>query len=133
MTLDESIEPSGPGYPVDGEGKRSMKPLLYGYLRLDVAGDRVDECERRIRSFAVREGYDLGMVFHEHRCERAALDAMIAELRRAECRSVVVPSAEHLIAPAEFTRAVEARLWCEAGARVLLTATTARGDNGGIR
>ncbi|WP_063063041.1 hypothetical protein [Nocardia violaceofusca] len=99
-----------------------MKPLLYGYLRLDVAGERIGECEGRIRSFADREGYDLGMVFHERRWGRAALDALIAELRRAECRDVVVPTVDHLTAPDAVRQAVESRLWCEAGAGVLIAA-----------
>ncbi|MBF5001090.1 hypothetical protein IRT45_28540 [Nocardia sp. BSTN01] len=104
---------------------------MYGYLWLDVAVERVGECDRRIRSLAAPEDYDLGMVFHERRCGRAALDALTAEVRRAECRNVAVPSVEHPTAPAALEEAVEARLRCSAGAEVLLAAAAARGDEDG--
>ncbi|WP_280398749.1 hypothetical protein [Nocardia carnea] len=97
-----------------------MKPLAYGYLRLDVAGEHIRECERRIELFADRQGYDLGMVFHERTYGRAGLDALIAELIRAQCRNVVVPELEHLTRRAALRQAVETRLWCEAGAGVLV-------------
>ncbi|MBF6435494.1 hypothetical protein [Nocardia cyriacigeorgica] len=97
-----------------------MKPLAYGYLRLDVAGESIGECERRIQQFVERQGYDLGMVFHERTYGCAALDALIAELRRAQCRNVVVPDIEHLIRQTALRQAVETRLWCEASAGVLV-------------
>lgn len=102
-----------------------MKPLVYGYLRLDVAGERIQECERRIELFADRHGYDLGMVFHERTYGRAGVDALIAELRRAQCRNVVVPDLEHLTRQAALRHAVETRLWCEAGAGVLIAGSSA--------
>ncbi|MBF6088274.1 hypothetical protein [Nocardia cyriacigeorgica] len=97
-----------------------MKPLAYGYLRLDVAGERIWECERRIQQFADRHGYDLGMVFHERTYGCAALDALIAEVRRAQCRNVVVPDLGHLKRQTAVRQVIEARLWCEAGVGVLV-------------
>lgn len=102
-----------------------MKPLVYGYLRLDVAGEHIRECERQIELFADRHGYDLGMVFHERTYGRAGLDALIAELVRAQCRNIVVPDLEHLTRQAALRQAVETRLWCEAGAGVLIAGASA--------
>lgn len=102
-----------------------MKPLVYGYLRLDVAGEQIRECERRIELFADYQGYDLGMVFHERTYGRAGLDALIAELVRAQCRNVVVPDLEHLTRQAALRQEVETRLWCEAGAGVLVAGALA--------
>jgi hypothetical protein len=94
-------------------------------LRLDVAGERIRDCERRIELFADRQGYDLGMVFHERTYGRSGLDALIAEMVRAQCRNVVVPGLEHLTRQAALRQAVETRLWCEAGAGVLVAGASA--------
>ncbi|MBF6163346.1 hypothetical protein IU486_00970 [Streptomyces gardneri] len=102
-----------------------MKPLVYSYLRLDVTGEHIRDCERRIQQFADQQGYDLGMVFHERTYGRAGLDALIAELGRAQCRYVVVPDLEHLIRQTALRLGVEARLWCEAGAGVLVAGASA--------
>ncbi|MEV3965138.1 hypothetical protein AB0M34_30345 [Nocardia sp. NPDC050193] len=102
-----------------------MKPLVYGYLRLDVAGEHIRDCERRIEQFADQQGYDLGMVFHERTYGRAGLDALVAELVRAQCRNVVVPDLEHLTRRTALRQEVEARLWCEAGAGVLVAGASA--------
>lgn len=95
-----------------------MKPLMYGYLRLDVANDHVAACEAQIQRFAEYEGFDLAMIFHERIHGATALTALIAELRRSQSHHVVVPSMEHLIRPGMSRQAVEARLWCEANAGV---------------
>jgi hypothetical protein len=95
-----------------------MRPLMYGYLRVDLVADRVGEWEHRIRSFADREGFDLGTVFQERDTGRAAFSALIQELRRAESRHVVVPSMTHVWGPGQARHALVARLWHEAAAGV---------------
>jgi hypothetical protein len=99
-----------------------MKPLMYGYLRLDVANGQVAPCEAQIRRFVEYESFDLAMIFHERIHGDAALTALIAELRRADAHHVVVPSLQHLIQPGMSRQAVEARLWREANAGVFVAA-----------
>lgn len=95
-----------------------MRPLMYGYLCVDLVADRVNEWEERIRLFADREGFDLGMVFHERGGSRGAFTTLIHELRRAEARHVVVPSMAHVWGRGQARHALVARLWDEAGAGV---------------
>src|ERR1700733_14169505 len=42
-----------------------MKPLIYGYLRVDLVAGRLADSNERIRVFAECEGFDLGTVFVE--------------------------------------------------------------------
>jgi hypothetical protein len=86
-----------------------MRPLMYGYLRLELAGGQVPACEAQIGDFAEREGFDLAMIFHERIHGDVALTALIGELRRSESHHVAVPSMEHLIQPGMSRQAVEAR------------------------
>ncbi|WP_155981126.1 hypothetical protein [Nocardia sp. CNY236] len=69
------------------------------------------------------------MVFHERTYGRSGLDALIAELVRAQCRNVVVPGLEHLTRQAALRQAVETRLWCEAGAGVLVAGASVGGPD----
>lgn len=101
-----------------------MRPLMYGYLRLDVAGDQIAACEAQIRWFAERDRLDLAMIFHERIHGGSALTALIAELQRSQCHHVVVPTMEHLIRPGMARQAIEARLWREASAGVFVAAET---------
>ncbi|NUS44479.1 MAG: recombinase family protein [Mycobacteriaceae bacterium] len=100
-----------------------MRPLMYGYMRVDLVSGEVSEWEERIRNFAAREGFDLGTVFHEPGPDRPAFNDLIHELRRAECRHVVVPAMSHVWhsgpAPGSPGRhRLVARLWEETGAGV---------------
>lgn len=95
-----------------------MRPLMYGYLRTDLVGDQKDEWEERIRLFADREGFDLGMVFHERDGRRGAFTALIHELQRAEARHVAVPSMLHVWGSGTQNHALVSRLWNEANAGV---------------
>jgi hypothetical protein len=97
---------------------------MYGYLRLELAGGHVPACEAQIRNFAEREGFDLGMIFHERIHGDVALTALIAELQRSQSQHVALPSMEHLIQPGMSRQAVEARLWREANAGVFVAANT---------
>jgi hypothetical protein len=102
----------------------TMMPLMYGYLRLDIAGGQVAACEAQIRHFVEHEGFDLAMIFHERIHGGAALTALIAELQRSQSHHVVVPALQHLIQPGMARQAVEARLWREADAGVFVAAPT---------
>jgi hypothetical protein len=95
-----------------------MSPLMYGYLRLDIAGGQVAACEAQIRQFVEHEGFDLAMIFHERIHGGAALTALIAELQRSQSHHVVVPAIQHLTQSGMARQAVEARLWREANAGV---------------
>lgn len=91
---------------------------MYGYLRTDLAEGRVAELADSICVFADREGFDLGMIFHERDSGRAAFTELIHELRRAESRHVVVPSMAHILGHGTSRQALVARLWNEAHAGV---------------
>lgn len=97
-----------------------MRPLMYGYLRLDVAGGQVTACKAQIRHFAERDSFDLAMIFHERIHGGAALTTLIAELQRTQSHHVVVPILQHLVQPGMSRQAVEARLWREANAGVFV-------------
>lgn len=104
---------------LDYEG--SLRPLMYGYLRVDLAerDGQIDEWDKQIELFASNEGFDLGMVFHDPDIKGGGFAALIEELQRAESRHVVVPSMAHVIGQGAMSRqALVARLWAEAGAGV---------------
>lgn len=80
----------------------SVKPLLYGYLRADLA-KRTGELEgwvRQIHAFAGAEGFELGTVFREPPgLKWSAFAALLIELKRSECHDVVVPAPPHMLRP----------------------------------
>lgn len=77
-----------------------MKPLIYGYLRVD--RDALDEDIRQIelalRSWAEQQGYSLARLFHEYdtTLTRPAFTALIEEIARSEAQHVIMPSLSHL-------------------------------------
>lgn len=99
-----------------------MKPLIYGYMRVgwSVGDQVVADLDLRLQDHAERLGFTFAAVFHE-----SDLDAMDAwfelkmELRRADCRHVIVPSMNHVSSDLFLRRL---RLGClleETGAEVL--------------
>lgn len=100
-----------------------MKPLLYGYLRVDddPADAEIRRMERKLRNYAEAEGFCYAGTFHEYQSGRCgALDELVRELRRAEARHVVVPSMEHLSRHPLLRSYLLNRLEFEAGARVVV-------------
>lgn len=75
-----------------------MKPLMYGYMRVD--GDEPDDdirrTERQLRALAEVEGYCFAGLFHEYDASRSTFAELIEELKRAEAHYVVIPSLRHL-------------------------------------
>ncbi len=76
-----------------------MKPLAYGYMRVDSDARDGDimQMELVLKDYAEREGYCFAAIFHEYDAtNRAAFDELIEELQRTEARCVIVPTMEHL-------------------------------------
>jgi DNA invertase Pin-like site-specific DNA recombinase len=75
-----------------------VKPLMYGYMRVD--GDESDDgirhTERQLRALAEAKGYCFAGLFHEYDASQSAFAELIEELKRAEAHHVVVPSLRHL-------------------------------------
>lgn len=72
-----------------------MKPLMYGYMRVDrdVRDADVKQTELALRFVAETEGYCFAAIFYEDDDGRnAAFDELAAELKRSEAHDVIVPS-----------------------------------------
>ncbi|MDG4773299.1 hypothetical protein [Solwaraspora sp. WMMD792] len=77
-----------------------MKPVIYGYLRVDrdaLDGD-TRQMELELKFWAEQEGYCFAGLFHE--CDdtlnRPALAVLIEEIGRSGARHVVMPVLAHL-------------------------------------
>jgi hypothetical protein len=73
----------------------SIAPLMYGFVRLAMAGEPVDDCDRQLRNYARDEGFELAVVFHDSG-NGGAFEELLCELVRSEARHVIVPTMEHL-------------------------------------
>ncbi|MGW5336380.1 recombinase family protein [Streptomyces bauhiniae] len=76
-----------------------MKPLIYGYLRApdETSDDELDRLVSELQRYAEAEGFCYATTFFEiQEGSRSAFEELVAELRRAEARHVVVPSLDHL-------------------------------------
>ncbi|MEV6324096.1 hypothetical protein AB0M45_23345 [Nocardia sp. NPDC051787] len=78
----------------------TVRPLMYGYLRLDLlTGADVSLCEAQLETFAGEHGYEFGAVFRESSPQTCAVPQAFADLvhecRRAEA-GVVVTLAGHM-------------------------------------
>ncbi|WP_370651614.1 recombinase family protein [Frankia sp. Cj3] len=76
-----------------------MKPLIYGYMRVqpETPDDDLAQVELALKQVAEREGYCFATIFQEFQngCH-AAFYELMNELQRAEAHHVIVPSLEHL-------------------------------------
>ncbi|ROO63338.1 resolvase-like protein [Micromonospora sp. Llam0] len=77
-----------------------VKPLVYGYLRVDrdaLDGD-IRQMEVAFKFWAEQEGYCFAGLFHEDdsALNRPALTALIEEIGRCDVRHVIMPSLAHL-------------------------------------
>ncbi len=98
-----------------------MKPLIYGYLRLN--GDEPDAEIRRtelvLKGYADLEGYRFATIFHEYgRGTLAAFDDLVAELKRAEAHDVIVSSVAQFSAHPILCNHMIERLALDADAQV---------------
>ncbi|MGW1742937.1 hypothetical protein ACWCPQ_29500 [Nocardia sp. NPDC001965] len=77
-------------------GQWQVRPLMYGYLRLDLLKDaEVSEWSFRMNKFAEKQGYEFGTVFHEESPQTWAVPEAFVELahecRRTEAHVVATP------------------------------------------
>jgi DNA invertase Pin-like site-specific DNA recombinase len=77
-----------------------VKPLIYGYLRVtDLEDDEVQQLERGLEKLAEAEGFCLAEIRYEPQPGHfGTLYRLIAELKHAPVRHLVVPSLNHLAA-----------------------------------
>ncbi|MGL5866525.1 MAG: recombinase family protein [Dermatophilaceae bacterium] len=99
-----------------------IQPLMYGYLRApeEMPDDDLDRAVHHLQRYAETEGYCYATTFLEY--EPGSQDAfaeLIAELKRAEARHVVVPSLEHLSSHRLIRASMVDRLELDASASVL--------------
>jgi len=73
----------------------SLRPLMYGYLRLDLIDGDTAEWDAKVEEFAEAEGFDLAMVFHESDTDRSIVPPefmnLVRELQRSGANAVAVP------------------------------------------
>ncbi|MEV6320825.1 hypothetical protein AB0M45_06440 [Nocardia sp. NPDC051787] len=77
-----------------------FRPLVYGYLRLDLlSGSELSQCHAQLETFAREHGYEFAAVFHESPPQSWSVPQAFAELVHACRRSgahMVVTLAGHL-------------------------------------
>ncbi len=99
-----------------------MKPLIYAYIRVQpgTPDDDLTQMELTLKDVAEQEGYCFATIFHEHDSgSRSAFYELVAELKRAEARHVIVPSLEHLSGHQLIRSHMLMKLEHEAGAQVM--------------
>jgi DNA invertase Pin-like site-specific DNA recombinase len=75
-----------------------VKPLMYGYLWItELADDEVQQLECALEKLAEAEGFCLTEIRYEHQpgCH-GMFYRLLAELKQASVRQLVVPSLDHL-------------------------------------
>lgn len=114
-----------PSPPLDQSStslEESMRPAIYGYLRVvadDIISDDTERIKRELSEYAVREGFALGDVFTENvRCSESAFCTMLAALKRTETKNVVIPSLWHFARLPGFQDAMRQHVEQETGARI---------------
>lgn len=70
--------------------------LMYGYLRQELVGERVQEVEDAMREFAAREGFDLAVVHREYGASTGALWMLLRDVSQAWSRHIITPTPTHL-------------------------------------
>lgn len=78
-----------------------MKPLIYGYIRVDpeVLDNDIRQLELVLEYRAEAAGYCFATTFHEDNASSSshlsAFDELIVEIKRSEARHVIAPSTDH--------------------------------------
>lgn len=110
----------------DGDkGSRvSVKPVLFGYLRVRVGASSGEEARgrRELAAFAAQEGFTLAEIFvdaNENRPD-AGLAHLIRVARRCEGAAVAVPHLGHLGSEPLARQEMRRRLERESSARLLI-------------
>ncbi len=90
---------SGHPSPRHGGG---LKPLIYGYMRLDpeAPDNDIRQLEIALRYYAETKGYCFATTFYEDLShdgsDRSAFAELIEELQRSEAQHVIMPTTNHL-------------------------------------
>jgi len=117
----------GRSSPRDGGG---LKPLIYGYMRLDpeAPDNDIRQMEIALRYYAETKGYCFATTFYEDLShdgsDRSAFAELIEELQRSEARHVIVPTADHFSAHPLLRTSMLLQLENEALAQVHTLSTT---------
>jgi DNA invertase Pin-like site-specific DNA recombinase len=98
-----------------------IKPLLYGYMRVDQDAREADleQVELTFRFIAEQEGFCLAATFYEDDGRRSAFCELIHELKRSEARHVIVPTMEHIARHRILRKSLLDQLQDETGAQVI--------------
>ncbi len=85
---------------IEPAGDTRVRPLMYGYLRLDLlTASEAARCAAQLEAFAGEHGYEFGAVFHEPSPQTWSVPQAFVELVHACRRSgaqMVVTLAGHL-------------------------------------
>lgn len=85
---------------------------MFGYLRMELVGDRVGEVEAAMREFAEHEGFGLAVVHREHGASTGALWTLLREVSHAGSRHVITPTPTHMEGGGnDERRELLSRLW----------------------
>ncbi|MFJ1597571.1 recombinase family protein [Streptomyces sp. NPDC088261] len=99
-----------------------MNPLIFGYMR--VPDDMTDEEAKRTQddldAYAETNGFQLATVFHEYvPGGQSAFTELIAAVKRAEAKHVIVPSYRELALNKSLQDVMLTHLFCVTGADVI--------------
>ncbi|PKV81056.1 hypothetical protein [Nocardia fluminea] len=73
-----------------------MRPIMYGYLRLELAGDDLGEIEAAMGEFAERDGWFLAEIFREDGPRTGELWRLLHAAYDTGARNVITPHPGHL-------------------------------------
>ncbi|MGL5865038.1 MAG: recombinase family protein [Dermatophilaceae bacterium] len=101
-----------------------MKPFIYGYVRAvdETSDNELDRLVSELQRYAETEGFCYATTFFERQeGSYSASEELVAELKRAEARHVVVPSMDHLSAHRLLGEQMVARLAADADVHVRIS------------
>ena len=111
------------GHSSSSEGG-GLKPLIYGYMRLDpeAPDNDIRQMEIALRYYAETNGYCFAITFYEDLShdgsDRSAFAELVEELQRSEARHVIVPTTDHFSAHPLLRTSMLLQLENEAHAQV---------------
>ncbi len=110
-----------PVLPSTAMEPRSVKPLIYGYLRVwtDTSDEEAARTERELIDYTQREGFTVAEIFVERPyLPVPAFDGLVRAIARTETKDIVVPGLSHLSPIHGLGSAMKTILEHVAGARV---------------
>lgn len=73
-----------------------MRPIIYGYLRTELAGDNIDVFEQAMNDFAVHDGWLLGDIYREVGPTTGELWRLTRAIVDTGAQNVITPAPGHL-------------------------------------